>query len=51
MYNITKIPHFRVANTRGLNLHIKHSTKCESVARIQDTQLAKVWKNFPLFFV
>jgi len=45
MYNITKITHFRVANTRGLNLHIKNSTKCETVARIHDAQVAKVWNN------
>jgi len=42
MYNITKIQHFRVASTWGLNLRIKHSTKCETVARIQDSQMAKV---------
>ena len=45
MYNITKIPHFRVANTRGLNLHIKHSTKCESVAKTHDKHVIKLWTN------
>jgi hypothetical protein len=45
MYDVTKIQHFRVASTQGLNLHMKHSTKCETVARIQDNHVAKVWNN------
>jgi hypothetical protein len=45
IYNITKIQHFRVANTWGLNVHMKNSTKCETVARIQDTQAAELWNN------
>jgi hypothetical protein len=29
----------------GLILHMKHSNKCETVARIQVTQVGKVWNN------
>jgi hypothetical protein len=32
----------RSANTRMLNLHIKHSIKCETVADIQDRHVAKL---------
>ena len=36
---------FRSANIARLNLHIKQSTKCETVAKIQDTYVAKLWSN------
>jgi hypothetical protein len=36
---------FRLANRGRLNLRIKHSHKCETVAKIQDTQVAKLWSS------
>jgi hypothetical protein len=36
---------FGSANTGRLNLHLKRRTKCETVAEIQDTQVAKFWSN------
>jgi hypothetical protein len=33
--NNTTILHFRLTNRRRLNLYIKHSTKCETVTKIQ----------------
>ena len=29
----------------GLNLYIKHSTVCETVAKVKDKQVAKLWSN------
>jgi hypothetical protein len=29
----------------GINLHLKRNTKFETVAKIQHTQLAKLWSN------
>jgi len=29
----------------GINLHLKRNTKCETVAKIQHTQVAKLWSN------
>jgi hypothetical protein len=46
MYSmIQKIYNFRSANIVRLNLYRKHSTKCETVVKIQDKQLAKLWSN------
>jgi hypothetical protein len=36
---------FRLTNRRRLNLHMKHSTKCEKVVKIQDTQVANLWSK------
>jgi hypothetical protein len=36
---------FRAANMGSGNLHIKRRTKCETVAKIQDTQVASLWIN------
>jgi hypothetical protein len=36
---------FRLTNRRRLNLHMKHSTKCEKVVKIQDTKVANVWSK------
>jgi hypothetical protein len=33
---------FRSANVGRLDLHIKHSTECETVAKIEDTRVAKL---------
>ena len=35
----------RSAKVGGLNLYIEHSTKSETVAKIQDKQVAKLWSN------
>jgi len=32
-------------NIGSLNLCVKHSTECETVDKIQDTQLARLWSN------
>jgi hypothetical protein len=39
---------FMLANIERLNLHIKHRNKCETVAKIQDTRVAKLWGNDPV---
>ena len=36
---------FRLTNRRRVNLHMKHSTKCEKVVKIQDTQVANLWSK------
>ena len=36
---------FSSANIRELNVYRKHKTKFEIVAKIQDTQVAKLWSN------
>jgi hypothetical protein len=33
------------ANILRLNSYMKHNTKCETVAEIEDTQVAKLWCN------
>jgi hypothetical protein len=33
------------ANILRLNSYVKHNTKCESVVKIEDTQVAKLWCN------
>jgi len=40
-YNARILQPFRSANTRKLNLQIKHSPKCEIVAKIQGAHVAK----------
>jgi hypothetical protein len=35
----------RSANIRRLNLRIKRRTKCETVAKIQDKKVARLWSN------
>ena len=32
-------------NIERLNLYKKHRNKCETVAKIQDTRVAKLWGN------
>ena len=41
-YNTKTIKHFRVANIGRLSMYTKHSTKCETVTKIQDKQVAKL---------
>lgn len=36
---------FSSANISKLNIYRKHSTKFEIVAKIQETQVAKLWSN------
>lgn len=36
---------FRSSNSRRLNLRIKHSSKCENVAKSQDSQVTKLRTN------
>lgn len=41
-YDTTTIHPFLSANIGRLNLHIEHITKCDPVAKIQDTQVGKL---------
>ena len=41
-YDTKTTQHFRFANIGSSNLYIKHGTECETVAKIQDTQVATV---------
>jgi len=44
MYSIIqKLFNFRLANIGRLNLHRKHGTKCETVTKIKDKLVAKLW--------
>jgi len=44
MYSIIqKLCNFRSVNVGRLNLHRKHDTKCETVTKIKDKQVAKLW--------
>ena len=42
-YDTETIQLFKLANIGWLNLHIKHSTECETLTKIHDTQVAKLW--------
>jgi len=44
-YDTKPIKHIRLANRGRLSLYTKHSTLCETVAKIQDTQVAKLWST------
>ena len=40
-----RVQPFRLSNMRRLNLRIKHSSKYENVAKIQDSQVTKLRTN------